>query len=206
MATPTKKGSKTTKAKPPRGGVKTSPAKRGQTIAELRLELEARNRERTEAFEQQTATSEILRVIASSPTDIQPVLDVVAENAARLCDANDAQINRVEGDVLRHVARYGSIPVPAASSAISRRNPIGRAIVDRQTIHVHDLAAELEIEFPESKSIQPATGARTVLATPLLREGIPIGAIFYSSYGGAPLHPGANQAPRNLRGSGGDRD
>jgi GAF domain-containing protein len=131
-----------------------------------------------ESLEQQTATSEILGVIASSPTDIQPVLDVVAKNAARLCDANDAQIVRVEGDVLRHVARYGSIPVPAASSAINRGNPIGRAIVDRQTIHVHDLAAELEIEFPESKSIQPATGARTVLATPLLREGTPIGAIF----------------------------
>ncbi len=144
----------------------------------LLQELQTRNRDLTEALEQQTATRKILEVIASSPTDLQPVMDVVAENAARLCDANDAQIVRVEGDVLRHVARYGSIPVPAASSAISRSNPIGRAIVDRQTIHVHDLAAELEIEFPESKSIQPATGARTVLATPLLREGIPIGAIF----------------------------
>ena len=63
-----------------------------------------------ESLEQQTATSEILGVIASSPTDIQPVLDVVAENAARLCDATDAQIIRVEGDFTRTVASYGTQP------------------------------------------------------------------------------------------------
>jgi GAF domain-containing protein len=134
--------------------------------------------ELTEALEQQTATSEILGVIAKSPTDIQPVLDVVAEYAARLCDAIDAQIVRIDGDILRHAAGYGSIPVPAGRSAMSRGNPIGRAIVDRQTTHVHDLAAEVEIEFPESKARQQMSGVRTVLATPLLREGAPIGAIF----------------------------
>ena len=64
-----------------------------------------------ESLEQQTATSEILGVIASSPTDIQPVLDVVAENAARLCDANDAAIWRVDGDKFQLVATYGSIPI-----------------------------------------------------------------------------------------------
>src|SRR5262252_9917492 len=69
--------------------------------------LESRERELTEATEQQTATSEILGVIASSPTDLQPVLDVVAENAARLCDSHDAQIHRVEGDMVRKVASYG---------------------------------------------------------------------------------------------------
>src|SRR6185369_7921532 len=64
--------------------------------------------ELTEALEQQTATSEILAVIASSPTDIQPVLDVVAQNAARLCDGTDAVIHRVEGDLLRPATHYGS--------------------------------------------------------------------------------------------------
>ena len=63
-----------------------------------------------ESLEQQTATSEILGVIASSPTDIQPVLDVVAENAARLCDATDAVIHRIDGDKLRSVANYGPLP------------------------------------------------------------------------------------------------
>jgi hypothetical protein len=63
-------------------------------------------------LEQQTATSEILGVIASSPTDIQPVLDVVAKNAARLCDAADAVITRPQGDTLQVVAKYGALPVP----------------------------------------------------------------------------------------------
>ena len=63
-----------------------------------------------ESLEQQTATSEILGVIASSPTDIQPVLNAVAENAARVCGANDAVIYRIEGDVLRQEAHYGYVP------------------------------------------------------------------------------------------------
>jgi hypothetical protein len=81
-------------------------------IENVRLfkELEERNRQITEALEQQTATSEILRVIASSPTDIQPVLDTIAENAARVCGANDAIIRRLDADMLPHVAHYGPIP------------------------------------------------------------------------------------------------
>ena len=63
-----------------------------------------------ESLEQQTATSEILGVIASSPTDIQPVLDAVAENAARVCESIDATIFRLEGNMLRRVAVYGAIP------------------------------------------------------------------------------------------------
>jgi GAF domain-containing protein/anti-sigma regulatory factor (Ser/Thr protein kinase) len=149
-------------------------------IENVRLfqELQERNRDLTEALEQQTATSEILRVIASSPTDIQPVLDVVAEYAARLCDATDAVINRFDGKVYERVAKYGPIPVPDnLPPAPSRGTPSGRAIVDRQTIHVHDIVAEIEAEFPESKLLQQFSGARTILATPLLREGIPIGVI-----------------------------
>ena len=129
-----------------------------------------------ESLEQQTATSEILGVIASSPTDIQPVLDVVAENAARLCDSSDSQIYRVDGDMLQPVAAYGPMPIPPIG-LITRGWPAGRAVIDRQTIHVHDLVAEIETEFPESKTRQSLTGARTSLVTPLLREGVPIGVI-----------------------------
>jgi signal transduction histidine kinase/HAMP domain-containing protein len=147
-------------------------------IENVRLfqELQARNRDLTEALEQQTATSEILRVIASSPTDIQPVLDVVAENAARLCDANDAVIGLREGDGLRSVANYGPLPVVAVFS-VSRGSAAGRAVIDRRTVHVDDLAAESEDEYPEAKAVMNRFGFRTVLATPLLRESVAIGAI-----------------------------
>ena len=149
-------------------------------IENVRLfqELQVRNHDLTEALEQQTATSEILRVIASSPTDIQPVLDVVVENAARLCEALNALIYRVVGEGLQLVARHGFVPAPSGFLPVSRGLPTGRAVVDRQTIHVHDLAAE-RTEFPESQSLafQQLTGTRTILATPLLREGLPIGVI-----------------------------
>src|SRR5262249_53153269 len=131
-----------------------------------------------ESLEQQTATSEILGVIASSPTDIQPVLDVVAENAARLCDAKDAIIYRVESDHVQPVAHYG--PVPALQNyyrPLSRSLPVGRTIIDRKTIHIHDVAAEIETEFPDGRTLQRDSGTRTMLLTPLLREDVPIGAI-----------------------------
>ena len=129
-----------------------------------------------ESLEQQTATSEILGVIASSPTDIQPILDVVAENAARLCDATDALISCVDGETLIQVAQHGTIPRPMPN-LINRDSPRGRAIVDRKTIHVLDLAAEIETEYPESKERQRVSGTRTMLVTPLLREGVSIGTI-----------------------------
>jgi len=136
-------------------------------------------KELKEALEQQTATSEILGVIAGSPTDIQPVLDVVAENAARLCEATDAQVIRVEGDFVRAVASYGSMPARSREerTLITPAQPLMVAIIDRQTIHVHDLAAEVDTKFPESKDAQKRFGTRTLLCAPLLREGIAIGAI-----------------------------
>src|SRR5215471_16049482 len=104
-------------------------------VQRLTQQLNSRDRELAEAVEREAATSEILGVIASSPTDLQPVLDVVAENAARLCDANDAGILRVDGDVLRPVASHG--PMPRVDELpITRGIPGCRAVVDRQTIHV----------------------------------------------------------------------
>ena len=107
-----------------------------------------------ESLEQQTATSEILGVIASSPTDIQPVLDTIAASAARICGADDAIIRLVEGDVLRLKAHQGSIPSSAQahgaeSDSLDRgREWIpGRAVLDRETIHIHDIAERRKASF-----------------------------------------------------------
>ena len=131
-----------------------------------------------ESLEQQTATSEILGVIASSPTNVQPVLDTVAENAARLCDASDALIFRVNGDFHERVASYGLMPVrEQTSDSLRRGGPVGRAILDRETVHIHDLAAA-ESDFPDAQTRGVAMGVRTALVAPLLREAVTIGAIY----------------------------
>ena len=135
--------------------------------------------ETKEGLEQQTATSEVLSVIAGSRSDIQPVLDAVGRNAARLCEANNAVIFRLEGDLLRQVASYGGIPTsshPSEGLPVDRSRVTGRAVVDCQTVHVHDLAAETS-EFPDGSRDAKRDGHRTTLATPLMREGTPIGAI-----------------------------
>ena len=128
-----------------------------------------------ESLEQQTATSEILGVIANSPTDIQPVLETVAATAARLCEATDAQIHFTEGDGTRLVASFGPLPAPKYV-ALSRKTPAMRAIIERRAVHVHDLRAA-EIEYPDSQEMSQRFGTRTFLSVPLLREGVAIGSI-----------------------------
>jgi len=157
--------------------LKETNAKLGRENKELRRKLQARDRDLAESLEQQSATSEILRVIARSPTDIQPVLDAVAESAARLCDSYDAQIFRLETEIVHRVASYGPLLPASEHTPFNRQSPVARAMIDRQTVHVHDLAAEVDTEYPEIKAQQQQIGHRTTLATPLMREGIPIGAI-----------------------------
>jgi GAF domain-containing protein len=169
-------------------------------IENVRLfqELQEKNRALTEAhaqvtetLEQQTATAEILRVIASSPTDLQPVLEAVVENAARVCGATDSGIWLLEGEHLRPVARRGSLRRPVAIGEpipVNRGFLSGRVVSDRQTIHVEDIMAA-EAEFPETVSRRRQVGSetRTILGTPLLREGIPLGVLFVNR--GPEPHP-----------------
>jgi two-component system, NtrC family, sensor kinase len=116
-------------------------------------QVQARNSELRIALQQQMATSEILGVISRSPTDVQPVLDAVAENAARLCDAEDVSILEEDAANFRVVAYRGSSRLQDFEGApVSRGSVAGRAILENQLIHVHDIREEPEEEFPISKA------------------------------------------------------
>ena len=132
--------------------------------------------ETKEALDRQTATSEILRVISQSPTDVQPVFDAIAESAVRLCDAVFGGIFRVDGETLRAVGRHGPIAVRGFVMPIKRGTVAGRTVLERRTVHVIDLQAEEE-EFPEGSAIAKELGHRTTLGVPLLREGAALGAV-----------------------------
>jgi transcriptional regulator with GAF, ATPase, and Fis domain len=167
-------------------GTKARVGRARKTRADLEQQLKASKREiahardrLVEAMKQQAATSEVLRIISNSPTEIQPVLDAIAEHAARLCGANNAVIFRLEGNSLRLVASYGKLPTTSHARKpvpANRDTVLGRATCDRRTIHVHDLAAQ-DSEYPVGSRDAKREGHRTTLATPLLREDTPIGVI-----------------------------
>jgi len=104
-------------------------------------------RELSEALEQQMATAEVLSVISSSPTELQPVLEALVKRAERLCEADAAYILRVDGDVLRLAAASKSLPT-AETRPIRRGLVAGRAILDRRIVHVPDILAATD-EFPD---------------------------------------------------------
>ena len=171
MASTTKKDSKKTNAKPRRPVVKKSQPKQAQNIQSLQRALD-------ESLAREMATSEILRMIAKSPAELQSVMDAIAENAARLCDANDVLVRRIDGKTYQTVSHFGSIPTLAGREnvAIDHGSAPGRAILDRRTIHVPDVQAAIN-EFPGAKIYAIPSGVKSVLVVPLLRDGIPLGII-----------------------------
>jgi signal transduction histidine kinase/DNA-binding response OmpR family regulator len=146
-------------------------------VEERTRELAAANAGLTEALEQQTATSEILQAISSSPTDIQPVLDTVVGSAARFCSASDAEIFHLDGASLKVAAHHG--PSPGSTSRpipVVRGSVAGRAVLEGRPVHVADLQAEAA-EFPVGSALAREFGFRTTLAVPLLQEGTAVGTI-----------------------------
>ena len=143
------------------------------------------NRRTYQSLEQQTATSEVLRVISSSPADLQPVFEAMVDNAVRICDATGGSICRWDGDALHHVALKWAQP---AFAELMMRTPIhpnpktniGRMLATKTVVHVPDLAAQpayIEQREPEIVAAVEIGHTRTVLAVPMLRESELIGAV-----------------------------
>jgi len=148
-------------------------------------EVQARTAELSESLEYQTATSEVLSIISRAPNELQQVLTAVAESAARVCGASETTVFRLEGDEIHLAASFGKLSTTSPFTPggigsvlpLTRGSVSGRAIIERRTIHVADLAAEIATEFPDAAAAQTAKGHRTTLGAPLLRDGQAIGAI-----------------------------
>ena len=150
--------------------------RRDPATADLQEQLDRRTRELNEALEQQTATSEVLKVISTSPGDLQPVFVTMLESAARICDATFGDIFRWEGDGLRLVATTHN--TPAAFAEVQRLLPQIRPTVTKSPIHIADLAADRRYVERSSPTVVAAVelgGVRTALAVPMLKENELIG-------------------------------
>ena len=150
-------------------------------IENVRLfeEVRAKTRDLTEALTYQTGSGNILNVIASSPTDIEPVLNAIVEGACELCEANDAAVLLKDGEHLRFRAHHGPIDINLEKWPITRGWTVGRAFLDGKPVHLRDTQSEEAKEFPDSRALSapPYTNfsVRTVLSVPLLRESERVG-------------------------------
>src|SRR5262245_56119033 len=145
---------------------------------ELEQKLEARTRELSEGREQQAATAEVLQVISTSPTDVQSVFDVIVKSAVRLCSTLMSCVWRFDGKLIHLVAQHGlspeglkvyqrTYPLP-----LSQDKLLGQALVDRKPVNVADVLTAYR-----SSIGQRELGHRSVLAVPIIREGVAIGVI-----------------------------
>src|SRR5262249_35440177 len=146
--------------------------------ARLLNELRQRTGDLSEALEQQTATSEVLKVISSSPTDLQPTFDAIARSARRLCEAAHGMVFRFDGQLIELVAQDNLEPeqLAAVRSVFpirpGRESITGRAILTRALVHVRDRSKDPELQYGILSTNFPTT-----LSVPLLRDGAPLGAI-----------------------------
>ena len=156
-----------------------------ESYAGLEKKVEQRTHELSESLEQQTATSEVLRVISSSPGDLKPVFETMLANATRLCDAKFGVLWLSEGDQFQCVALHGA---PPAYGGYWQREqlfrpgpniPLARAARTKQVVHVTDIRTEQSYieRDPPFVALVDLAGARTLLVVPMLKENELLGAI-----------------------------
>jgi len=157
-----------------------SPTDLQEQLAALTRELTEAREELTEALEYQTATGEVLNVISRSPSDVQPVFDMIAESAARLCEGQFCFVYRFDGQLLHFVAHHSLTPEVlemnrrAYPAPPSRRSAAARAILERGFVQIPDINADPDYVLGAQAVVG---GYRSVVGVPILRDGLPIGSI-----------------------------
>src|SRR5215475_7534740 len=175
------KGRRATGLKPRKASTaRVSTTELQEQVAALTRKVTEAREQLTEALEYQNATGEVLNVISRSPTDVQRVFDMIAESAVRLCEGQFCAVYRFDDQLLHFVAHHSLTPEMlemnrrAYPAPPSRRTAAARAILERDFVQIPDISADPEYVLG---AMSVVGGYRSVVAVPILRDGLPIGSI-----------------------------